>query len=92
MTNNQRVHLWITGRVQGVFFRMETLRAAKRIGVSGWVRNLPDGRVEVVLEGPAENVNDMTDWCRKGPPMARVTDLEKVEETPSGEFADFSIR
>jgi acylphosphatase len=91
MENPRRMHVWITGRVQRVFFRMETQRSAKNIGVTGWVRNLRDGRVEVVMEGPVEKVARMVDWCRKGPSLAHVTHLEQVEEVYTGEFDDFRV-
>jgi len=65
MSDHVRVHVIISGRVQGVFFRMETQRAARRLGVVGWVRNLPDGTVEAVLEGSRSQVDAMLDWCRR---------------------------
>ncbi|MBA3028590.1 MAG: acylphosphatase [Desulfobacteraceae bacterium] len=91
MENNQRVHVWISGRVQGVFFRMETQRKAKQIGITGWVRNIRDGRVEAVIEGPGDKVAQMLVWCGKGPALSRVTDVERVEEDYSGDFKEFSI-
>jgi len=71
MKEKIRVHVIISGRVQGVFFRMETSRAAERIGVSGWVRNNSDGTVEAEFEGEKQNVVSMLEWCRKGPPPCR---------------------
>ncbi len=73
---NVRAHVVVLGRVQGVFFRAETKRAADRIGVSGWVRNLPDGTVEAVFEGTRPQVEQAIAWCREGSPMSRVTDVE----------------
>lgn len=85
-------HLIVSGRVQGVFFRMETMRAAERFGVFGWVRNLPDGRVEAVLEGDRQAVESLTDWCRKGPALARVDEV-RIESRPyEGHFSRFEIR
>jgi acylphosphatase len=81
----------ITGRVQGVFFRAETQRAAERIGVKGWVRNNPDGTVEAIFEGPADLVNQAVDWCWKGSPMSQVTDVKVQWGEPSLEFQAFSI-
>lgn len=72
----------ISGRVQGVGFRQATRDEAQRHRIAGWVRNLRDGRVEAVLEGPPGEVVAMVEWCRHGPPMARVVGLEVSEETP----------
>lgn len=92
MGENVRVHAIIEGRVQGVFFRLETLQAALRIGVTGWVRNRSDGSVEVLIEGPVEKVNRMLAWCRNGPPRARVDSIKSKEQPYSGEFASFEVR
>ena len=91
MEDNVRARLLIAGRVQGVAFRWETQRAARRCQVAGWVRNLPDGRVEAVVEGPRARVNDLIDWCRKGPPVARVDSLDIQWEDFRGDFASFDI-
>lgn len=91
MEDNARARLLITGRVQGVAFRWETQRAAARCGVTGWVRNLPDGRVEAVVEGPRQQVNQLVDWCRRGPPAARVDALDIQWEENRGEFNNFEI-
>ena len=87
-----RTHVFVEGRVQGVFFRYETSRIAKSLDVKGWVRNLPDGRVEVVFEGEKENVEEMVKFCRRGPPGAQVDDVEVKWETYRGEFSGFEIR
>ena len=92
MNEKKAVHAIIRGRVQGVFFRMETRRAAERIGVNGWVRNRPDGTVEAVFEGESEKVDQAIDWCGKGPPMASVSDIVIDEIGYTGEYKDFSIR
>ncbi len=89
--NNYRVRLLIQGRVQGVWFRETTRRTATSLGVKGWVRNLPDGRVEVVAEGPEDQVNKLVKWCHKGPPAAKVTSVEVQEEPWIGEFDSFEI-
>jgi acylphosphatase len=86
-----RVHLLIAGRVQGVTFRESARELAERLGLAGWVRNRPDGRVEVVVEGAASAVEEAVAWCRAGPPGARVTDVETRREAPTGE-ASFRIR
>ena len=80
-----RAHVWISGRVQGVFFRACTVDEAVASGVNGWVRNSSDGRVEAVLEGERSAVEAMIAWCRKGPPAARVSSVEVVWEEPKGE-------
>lgn len=81
----------VSGRVQGVFFRGTCAERARSLGMAGWVRNLPDGRVEAVFEGPDGLVERMVDWCRHGPDLARVEDLERVVEEPVGE-RDFRVR
>lgn len=93
MESNVRARLLISGRVQGVAFRWHTRRTAQRCGVAGWVRNLPDGRVEAVAEGPPRPVNDFIEWCRKGPPAAQVDTLDIRWEDYSGRFGEaFDIR
>ena len=87
-----RAHIFISGMVQGVFFRSETMYEAKKLGVKGWVRNIPDGRVEVVFEGEQENVKELVEFCRRGPPGARVTGIDVIWENYTGEFRDFEIR
>jgi len=87
-----RAHIFISGRVQGVFFRSNMRNVASRYGVTGWVRNLPDGRVEAVLEGREDAVMRVLEWAREGPPLARVDDVEVFWEEYKGEFKDFRIR
>jgi len=87
-----RVRLIIEGRVQGVWFRDSTRRVANSLGVRGWVRNLPDGNVEVVAEGPEEQVRQLVEWCHKGPTHAHVTNVRQFPEEYKGEFKDFEIR
>lgn len=72
----RRVHLWISGRVQGVFYRSTTSHEARRRGLTGWVRNASDGRVEAEVQGPRRAVDELIDECRSGPPMAKVTEVE----------------
>ena len=86
-----RIHVLIEGYVQGVFFRYETSKVARSLNVNGWVRNLPDGRVEAVFEGEKENVEKMTKFCRQGPPGAQVDDVKVKWETYRGEFSGFEI-
>jgi acylphosphatase len=86
-----RAHVWIAGRVQGVAFRAYTVDEASVRGVTGWVGNIPDGRVEAVFEGERAVVEAMIAWCRKGPPAARVSSVEVTWEEPTGEVG-FGIR
>lgn len=88
----RRVRVYISGKVQGVFFRAYTKEEADKLGIKGWVRNLPDGRVEALFEGPAEAVEEMIKWCHRGSPSSKVTSVEVEEEPYRGEFKDFSIR
>jgi acylphosphatase len=81
----------VDGRVQGVFFRDATRRTASALGVAGWVRNLPDGRVEAVFEGDAMAVESALAWTRRGPEHALVTSLDIAEETPEG-LVGFEVR
>ncbi len=92
VVDRKRAHVYISGTVQGVAFRAKTRSEAIRNSVSGWVRNLPDGRVEAVFEGRSENVDRVVGWCRVGPSMAEVKGVEAVEEPYTGAFTDFSIR
>jgi acylphosphatase len=87
-----RAHVYVSGLVQGVFFRDHTRRWADSLGVKGWVRNLPDGRVEAVLEGEKNNVEALLQRIEEGPPYARVEKIEVEWEDYQGEFADFRIR
>jgi len=91
--NNQkvRVHVFISGRVQGVFFRSQTRREAKKIGITGWIKNLADGRVEAVFEGEEKQIKTMIEWARKGPLFAKVNGIEFEYEEPSEELSDFEI-
>lgn len=80
-----RAHVFVTGRVQGVFFRARTSEQARAAGLAGWVRNLDDGRVEAVFEGPRPAVQRLVEWCRSGPPSARVEMVEVRWQAPIGE-------
>jgi acylphosphatase len=87
----KRVRVYVSGQVQGVFFRVEAAQRARALGLGGFARNIRDGRVEAVFEGKPEDVDAMVEWCRSGPPLARVDDIEVTEEEPTGE-TDFRIR
>lgn len=91
MGERVRRHVWVVGTVQGVSFRAETMRMAERVGVDGWVRNLPDGQVEAVFEGVREAVETAVAWCRNGPTAAMVVRLTVAEEPPEG-VRGFEIR
>jgi acylphosphatase len=86
-----RAHVFVSGEVQGVFFRAETRRQASGLSLGGWVRNLPDGRVEAVFEGPRDEVERMVAWAREGPGYARVRDVDLTWEDPEG-LTDFEVR
>ncbi len=87
-----RAHLFIRGKVQGVFFRQHMAEEATRLGLTGWVRNLPDGRtVEAVVEGPEDKVRLLVEWAHRGPPLARVESVEVAWEEYRGEYREFRI-
>ncbi len=92
-TEIKRAHVFITGRVQGVFFRSWVAEQAFRLGLrGGWVRNLRDGRVEAVFEGPAAVVRRMVDLCHDGPPHARVDNLMEDYSEPVEKLASFEVK
>jgi acylphosphatase len=88
----QRVHLFITGSVQGVFFRASTREVARQLGLNGFARNLPDGRVEIVAEGDEAALQRLVAWARTGPPHAQVSHVEVHHEEATGQFEGFSVR
>ncbi len=91
MMAKARLHVYIEGRVQGVFFRASTMEESCSLGLSGWVKNCSDGRVEAVFEGERDNVEQVLEWCHKGPPGAMVRNVEVNWEDTTGEFDSFSI-
>ena len=91
MEKQVRAHVIISGRVQGVFFRVETQRAAEGFNVTGWVRNRPDGTVEAVFEGTRQAVDAVLDWCREGPDLAVVNNVDLQWQDFTGEFKRFEI-
>ena len=91
MSERVRAHVFVTGRVQGVYYRANTRDTARERGVDGWVKNLADGRVEAVFEGPPDEVEAMVEWCHEGSPAADVTDVTVEHEEPSG-LEGFEIR
>jgi len=86
-----RAHIFVSGKVQGVFFREKTRQKAEKLGVFGWVKNLKDGRLEAVFEGDKERVKELVNWARKGPIWAKVNGLELTWEDYRGEFNGFEI-
>ncbi|MGB6881743.1 MAG: acylphosphatase [Microgenomates group bacterium] len=87
-----RAHIFIEGRVQGIFYRVWILRQAQHIGLTGWVKNLEDGRVEAVFEGPKSKVEKMVKECHKGPRLAGVKHIEVIWEKATGELDTFEIK
>ncbi|MEM0495578.1 MAG: acylphosphatase [Candidatus Nitrosocaldus sp.] len=86
-----RAHVYVKGKVQGVYFRQNMRNIARKYNVHGWVRNLKDGRVEAVLEGDEDAVHQVIEWCHIGPSGARVDDVDVVYEEYRGEFNSFEI-
>lgn len=89
--SKSRVHLWIEGRVQGVFFRASTMDKARELGLTGWVKNNPDGSVEIVAEGAREVVEELVTWSHKGPRHAVVDNVEVEWEPWLDEYKEFTI-
>jgi acylphosphatase len=92
MSDRARAHAHVSGDVQGVFFRESTKQEARRLGVAGWVRNLDDGRVEVLAEGERGAVESLIRWCHQGPPSAEVTGVEVAWQPFAGDLGPFSVR
>ena len=91
MTDRTRAHVFVSGNVQGVFYRANTRDTAREAGVDGWVKNLEDGRVEAVFEGPEDAVESLVEWCHEVSPRARVDDVSVEYEDPEG-VERFAIR
>ncbi|MCX9015314.1 MAG: acylphosphatase [Candidatus Methanoperedens sp.] len=89
---NARAHVYVSGRVQGVYFRSHARNKAHELGLVGWVRNMADGRVGAVFEGDDGDVKRMVEWCRTGEGFARVDNVEVVDEDYKGEFTGFEVR
>ena len=90
--NMATAHIFVSGRVQGVFYRAGTRECALKHQLSGWVRNLSDGRVEAMFEGEKGNIEKVIEWCRSGPPAAAPSDLDVEWLKYSGSFTDFTLR
>ena len=90
--NHVRARVIISGRVQGVFFRDSAREKAEDLGLAGWVKNAPDGRVEALFEGPSRNVREMVDWCERGPSQASVESVDADFEEARGDLEGFEVR
>ena len=88
----KQIHIFVTGRVQGVFFRQSTKVMAIKNNAKGWVRNLDDGRVEIVAQGETQDIDNLAHWCKTGPANSRVDEFELSEENISYEFENFEVR
>lgn len=92
MKKGYRAHIWVSGIVQGVFFRAHTQQVARGLRLTGWVRNLRDGRVEIVAVGTQDTLDKLIEWCHHGPSMSRVDKIDVEWETVTGDFESFEIR
>ncbi|CAN5828800.1 acylphosphatase [soil metagenome] len=90
--SKERAHVYISGNVQGVFFRGSTQQKAEELGVVGWVKNMPDGRVEAVFEGSPDAVQGIIEWCKEGPSYATVEHVDADREQPQEDFSRFEVR
>jgi len=86
-----RVHVVISGQVQGVWYRASTKEKAEELGLTGWVKNTTHGNVEAIFEGEESTVNEMIAWCWKGPPLAQVTDVKVTHQRFGNEFVEFVL-
>lgn len=91
LTKYRRVHIFVSGKVQGVYYRQNTAQKAQEFGISGWVRNLSDGRVESIMEGDEVNISQILTWCKQGPADADVSGVEIINEEYKNEFTSFDI-
>lgn len=92
MKKKIKSHIFVSGKVQGIFFRDNTRKKALDLGVTGWIRNLADGRVEAVFEGEKDKVEKMVSWVREGPAFAKINNVSVVSDNYSGESETFEIR
>ena len=90
--DQERAHVRISGQVQGVFFRDSTREKAQKLNLRGWVKNLPDGRVEALFEGPTEKVREMIAWCEEGPRHASVENVDTDFEDAGADLSGFEVR
>ncbi len=92
MKEKIRAHVVVSGRVQGVYYRQNAVKQAQKLGLSGWIRNLSDGKVEAVFEGGKENVEKIVNWAKKGPFFSRVSSLKIDWQEYKGEFNNFGVK
>lgn len=92
MNEKVRIHILVSGFVQGVFFRDNSQKKAQGLGLTGWVKNLSDGRVEIVAEGEKQKLEDLIKWVNQGPTIAKVDNIEVEWQEYKGEFNSFNIR
>jgi acylphosphatase len=90
--DHERARVSVSGRVQGVFFRDSAREKAESLGLIGWVKNTPDGRVEALFEGPSEKVREMVEWCKRGPSQASVESVDTDFEEACGDLEGFEVR
>lgn len=90
--DRERAHVRVSGNVQGVFFRDSTREKATQLGLAGWVKNLPDGSVEALFEGPSERVREMARWCEEGPSHAAVESVDVEYEETGEDLGSFEVR
>ena len=88
----QRARVRVSGQVQGVFFRDSTRQKAEELGLAGWVRNMPDGQVEALFEGPSDKVEEIVRWCKEGPQRASVENVDTDFESVGGDLEGFEVR
>ena len=92
MLMKKNVHVIISGRVQGVWFRANTRQKAEQLGITGWVRNTKEGNVEAIFEGEENQVNEMIQWCYRGPPLAKIKKVEIINQNTTNNYNEFSIK
>ncbi len=85
------LHFWVAGKVQGVYFRASTAKKAQKLNLAGWVKNLPDGRVEVLAQGNDDSLKQLLHWCQKGPVLAKVSNIEREVASFDHEIRGFEV-
>ena len=92
MNGKTRVYIIVRGLVQGIFFRVSTKEKAQQLGITGWVRNLDSGKVEIIAEGEKKKLEELIEWCNKGPSSARIEEVKTEWQLYKAEFENFDIR